>query len=495
MGGFINGRSRLARALSANQPGSSTPHTMVVVPSYSVSDSLLAHYGHRIPALEHRFLTSLLMLPRVPASHILFVTSLHPGPEVLDYYLSLMPPEHRRDAAARIDILEVPDPTPRSVSAKLLDRPDLIAEARELTRGRVAFIEPWNVTKVETKLARRLGMPMNGTAPHLWPLGFKSNGRRIMRSAGVPLPLGHEDVQSVDGIVAAALAIREQRPEAAGVVVKTDNSGTGDGNRTIRFTPTDTTEDLRAAVESFDPLFLADVPLGVVVEELVVGTEVTSPSVQVDIAPGGHVEVLSTHEQMLGGDSGQVYLGCEFPADPDYGYKLAAYGRAVGRILADQGALGRLCVDFVAARSGSGRWRVYGLEINLRKSGTTHPYSVLRHLAPGRYDSRTGRWVTEDGEERCYRATDNLVDPAWHGRPAEEVIHAIRSAGLDFDPQTRTGVVLHMFCGLSIDGRLGLTALGTSSEHAAQIYDAAVLALSVRAVSAGATATDAATST
>ena len=81
MGGFVNSRSRLARALSANQPGSSTPHTMVVVPSYSVGDSLLAHYGHRIPALEHRFLTSLLMLPRVAASHILFVTSLHPGPE------------------------------------------------------------------------------------------------------------------------------------------------------------------------------------------------------------------------------------------------------------------------------------------------------------------------------------------------------------------------------------------------------------------------------
>ena len=248
-------------------------------------------------------------------------------------------------------------------------------------------------------------------------------------------------------------------------------------------------------MESFEPWFLADVPLGVVVEELVVGTEVTSPSVQIDIAPGGHVEVLSTHEQMMGGDNGQVYLGCEFPADPGYGYKLAAYGRAVGRVLADRGALGRLCVDFVAARSGSGRWRVYGLEINLRKSGTTHPFSVLRHLAPGRYDSRTGRWVTEDGEERCYRATDNLVDPAWHGRPAEEVIHAIRSAGLDFDPQTRTGVVLHMFCGLSIDGRLGLTAVGTSPEHATELYDAAVTALSVRAVSAGATVTDAATST
>ena len=488
MGRFGYSRSRLAHALSANQPGSGTPHTVVVLPSYSVSDSLLAHYGHRIPALEHRFLTSLLMLPRLAHSHILFVTSLHPGPDVLDYYLSLMPPQHRLDAASRIDILEIPDPSPRSVSAKLLDRPDLIAEIRERTRGRVAHIEPWNVTKIETKLARRLGMPLNGTAPHLWPLGFKSSGRRIMRTAGVPLPLGHEDVRTVDGIVAAALSIREQRPEAAGVVIKTDNSGTGDGNRILRFAPSDTIEDLRGAVESLEPWFLAEIPLGVVVEELVVGTEFTSPSVQIDIAPDGHVEVLSTHEQLLGGDNGQVYLGCAFPADPDYGYKLAAYGQAVGRALAEQGALGRLCVDFAAARSGSGRWRVYGLEINLRKSGTTHPYSVLRNLAPGRYDSHTGRWVGDDGAERCYRATDNLVDPAWHGRTADDVIQAIRSAGLDFDPMSRTGVVLHMFCGLNIDGRLGLTAIGTSPDHAEELYDAAVVALSVRAVSAGAAA-------
>jgi hypothetical protein len=127
---------------------------------------------------------------------------------------------------------------------------------------------------------------------------------------------------------------------------------------------------------------------------------------------------------------------------------------------------------------------VHGLEINLRKSGTSHPYSVLRNLAPGHYDSRTGRWVTDDGEERCYRATDNLVDPDWHGRAAAEVIHAIRTAGLDFDPLTRTGVVLHMFCGLSIDGRLGLTAIGISPEHADELYRAAVAALTARVVSA-----------
>lgn len=478
MAGFFNSRSRLARALAANRPGSSTPHSVVVLPSYSVGDSLLEHYGHRIPSLEHRYLLMMLSLPRISASQIVFVTSLAPTPEVLDYYLSLMPPEHRESAAARFHVIEVPDATHRSVSAKLLDRPDLINEIKDLVRGRVAYIEPWNVTRTETRIARRLGLPLNGTAPHLWPLGFKSSGRRLMRAAGVPLPYGFEDVRSVDGVIDAALAIRRERPDAPGVVVKTDNSGTGDGNRILHFSAGDTACDLRAAVESLEPWYLADLPLGAVVEELVVGSEFTSPSVQVDISPRGRVEVLSTHEQVLGGDNGQVYSGCEFPADQAYGFKLAAYGQAVGHLLAEQGALGRLCVDFAATRSGGGRWRVYGLEINLRKSGTTHPYSALRNLAPGRYDSGTGSWIAEDGARRCYRSTDNLVDPRWLGRPVEEVITAIRSAGLDYDHGAGTGVVLHMFCGLNIDGRLGLTAIGTSPEHAEELYEAAVVALS-----------------
>jgi hypothetical protein len=487
MGGFFEASlfpgsaSRLERARAANQPGSRTPHTVVVLPSYSVGDSLLAHYAHRIPALEHRQLLSLLALPRVPGSQVIFVTSLKPSRRVLDYYLSLVPPEDRRDMRARIRIVEVADATQRSVTAKLLDRPDLIAKIRRMVRDRLAYIDPWNVTPIETELARRLRLPLNGTAPELWPLGFKSSGRKIMRSAGVPVALGHEDVRSVDEVVAAAEDIRRRHPHAAGVVVKSENSGTGDGNRVIRFTPSTTTRDVRASVEALEPWYLEDVMLGCVVEELLSGTEVTTPSVQLDIAPDGGVELLSTHEQVVGGPHGQVYDGCRLPAYRSYGSDLARYGLDVGRALAERGALGRFSVDFVAVRTGSGGWEVFGLEINLRKTGTMHALSVLANLAPGRYDGATARWLTEDGAERCYRSTDNLVDPAWHGRSDEDVITAIRSAGLEFDPGTRTGVVLHMFSGLGIDGRLGLTAIGTSPGHAEQLYEAAAETLAVTA--------------
>jgi len=40
--------------------------------------------------------------------------------------------------------------------------------------------------------------------------------------------------------------------------------------------------------------------------------------VQLRITPLGAVDLLSTHDQLLGGPSGQSYLGCVFPADTGY---------------------------------------------------------------------------------------------------------------------------------------------------------------------------------
>lgn len=476
--------TRLEAARAANRPDSRTPHTVVVLPSYSVNASMLMRYGHRIPALEHRQLLTLLAVPQVPAAQYVFLTCLRPSRQVLDYYLSLVPPEQRHDMRARIRVVEVPDASHRSITAKLLDRPDLVAQVRAMTRHRLAYIEPWNVTELEMELARRLDLPLNGPAADLWPLGFKSNGRRLMRAAGVPLPVGTEEVCSVDDVVAAVAAIRRVRPEAAAVVVKTDDGATGNGNRTVRFGGQATEREVRVAVESLGASYLAELAAGGVVEELVAGTRFSSPSVQVDLTPGGDVQVLSTHEQLFDGEDDQVYFGCRFPADPGYSPELARYGAAVGRALAEHGAVGRFGVDFAAVQGPSGAWRLYGLEINLRKSGTNHPLLVLQSMVPGRHDARSGRWVSEDGSPRSYVSTDNLVDPTWRGRSAATAIRAIRKAGVEFDRQTRTGVVLHMFSGLDIDGRIGLTAIGRSGPDADLLYDAAVAALSAPDVAA-----------
>lgn len=474
----LDSLSRLARARGAHREGSQVPHTVVVLPSYGVSESQLARYAHLIPALEHRQMLLLLNLARVPGARMVFVTSLRPEPEVTDYYLGLLPEEQRESVKARARLIEVPDRSPRSITAKLLDRPDLVDEIRRTVQGGLAYVEPWNVTPVEMELGRRLGMPLNGTAAELWPLGFKSNGRKLMREAGVPLPLGREDVRSVEDVVAAAEGIRAERARAVGAVIKTDNGATGVGNQVLSFAELPGERELRGAVGSLEPRYLLDLARGAVVEELIAGAEVSSPSVQIDLAPGGRVEVIATHDQLLGGASRQEYVGCKFPADPDYRSQITAYGEAVGEVLACRGAVGRFGVDFAGVRSGRAGWELYGLEINLRKTGTMHPLAVLQNLVPGEYDPLGGRWLSREGSQRCYRSTDNMVLPSWHGRRPTDVISLIRSGGLELDRRTGTGVVLHMFSGLDIDGRIGLTAIGVSRTHADALYAAAVAALS-----------------
>src|SRR4028119_1061384 len=84
------------------------------------------------------------------------------------------------------------------------------------------------------------------------------------------------------------------------------------------------------------------------------GEEVRSPSVQCRINPIGEASVVSTHDQVLGGPSGQIFLGSTFPADAAYSRDLKEAGERVGEVLKKRGALGRFAIDFISMRRGGG---------------------------------------------------------------------------------------------------------------------------------------------
>lgn len=477
MGGFERLQGRLGEALEANAAGSRVEHVVVALPSYSMSARLLTRYAPRLPALEHRFLVAALQTARTPGAHVVLVTTTAPSPAVLDYYARLARPDAPEQVRARVSCLVVPDHGPRGVAAKLLDRPDLVTALREHIGGRLAVLEPWNVTAHEVAVALALDVPINGTDPALWHLGFKSAGRRLFRRAGVPVPEGVEDVHDGAEVATAVARLRRVRPRLHGVVVKVDDSGSGDGNWVVatrdgsgRRLPV---QWLRShALDGAPPWVSTDLASGGVVEEMVAGLQVTSPSAQADILPDGRLRLLSTHEQVLGGDNGQEFTGCRFPADPAYAADVARHLDDAAGLLSDAGALGRVAVDFVAARRRPG-WALYALDLNLRKGGTTAPFAALRHLVPGRYDVERGQWFADsDGQPRCYRSSDAVVSSAWHRLDPARAVRAVADAGLAFDHAPGTGVILHMLSGLDLDGRVGVTAIGRSVTEAEQLYAA-----------------------
>lgn len=479
-------RERLVEAWSADLPGSETPHVVVALPSYSVDRALYEHYGDRVPPLENRYLYVLLRASD-PATRIIYLSSLPVRTEVLEGYLDLVDAPSRLAVLKRGRVVTPEDLSRRSLAEKLLDRGERIDEIRRLIGGQPALIEAWNVTEAEAELAVAVGAPINGAHPRHRRLATKSNGRRLLREAGVPVPKGVEDVGTSRDVVHAVSALQIQQRDLDAVVIKLDDSVAGDGNIVVPAAALSGTSDgvlptpeAEAAVDQLLPeWYKASLAQGGVVEERIHGHDFRSPSAQAGITPTGEVMVLATHEQRLGGPNQQVYEGCTFPADPEYAPLLGAYTQQVGRRLADAGVVGRFGVDFVACRRPSGTWQVYGLEINLRKGGTTHTFGISRLLRGGAYQASTGVFMSARGRPTYYGATDNLIDGAWIGRSPEDVRSVIADAGLGFDRRTESGIVPHLLDCLLVDGRMGYTAIADDPSSVSDLEQQLAAALRV----------------
>jgi hypothetical protein len=172
--------------------------------------------------------------------------------------------------------------------------------------------------------------------------------------------------------------------------------------------------------------------MGSIVEEWIAGPGARSPSVQLRITPLGALEVISTHDQILGGPSGQIFQACTFPADSAYARDIQVLALRVGEVLRTKGVLGRFGVDFVSVPIDGG-WRHHAIEINLRKGGTTHTYQMLQFLTQGHYDPERAEFVTPSGETRCYYATDNLVNAQYRRLTPDDLVEVTDRHDLHFD--------------------------------------------------------------
>ncbi len=451
--------------------------TVVVLPSLSFPVAELRKIVG-IGYYEERLLFLLLLLRR-PGVRIVYLTSMPVDEAVVGYYLSFLPDP--AGARERLHMLDTGDPRPRALTAKLLDRPDLLDQVRGLAGGpSQAFVLPFNVTRYEQELAERVGLPLYGPPAALAGLGSKTGSRRVARLAGVPVLRGDEDLRSVDEVQAAARRLRERASPPQAVVIKLNDGFSGQGNAVV---------DLRhlngslleapvvfCAEEESWPSFAAKIAEGgAVVEELLAVPGMRSPSVQLRILPGGVPLVLSTHSQVLGGPNCQVYLGCRFPSNPAYRAEIRAAAERVARVLAARGVIGYFGVDFFVVPDGD-RHRVYLAEINLRVGGTTHPFGMAALATEGRYDEASGHLVAAGGA-KSYLATDNLKSPRLVGRRPADVIEEVARRGLAYDHTRRTGTTLHLLGALPEHGKMGVTCIGDTLEHAEQLYDEVVGAL------------------
>ena len=202
---------------------------------------------------------------------------------------------------------------------------------------------------------------------------------------------------------------------------------------------------------------------------------------QARIDPAGEINMISTHDQILGGPSGQVFLGSKFPAADDYRREIQESGRSVAKVLRDRGVLGRFGVDFVSVREGA-EWKHYAIEVNLRKGGTTHTFMMLQFLTDGTYDEETGLFLTAAGQPRYYYASDNLKNPNYRKLTPADLIDIVVDDGLHFHGATQQGVMFHLIGAISEFGKLGVVCVGDSPATAKQLYKDTVAVLDQEAL-------------
>ena len=323
----------------------------------------------------------------------------------------------------------------------------------------------------------------------LLPLGSKSGSRTLFREAGVAMPPGFENLRDEAAVADALARLKAEHPRLRRAVVKLNEGFSGEGNAILCFDDAPDRADLTAWTTAQLPRLAFEAQamtwdayrakikeMGAIVEAFIEGADKRSPSAQYRIDPLGRVDVISTHDQVLGGNSNQIFLGCRFPADEAYRLTIQEEGMKAARLLADRGVLGRFGVDFISVPDGAG-WRHYGIEINLRKGGTTHPFLMLQFLTAGAYDPATGIYRTPAGQPCYYHASDNLEALHYRGLTPGDLIDIAVINGLHFHGATQQGVVFHLIGALSEFGKLGLVCVGDTQQHAARLYQETVAIL------------------
>ena len=478
-------------------PDRNASRTVVIVPSLSVDQEVLmrvqgfTHY-------EERMLCLLLLL-RMPRTRVVVVTSQPIPPTIIDYYLQLLPGVPRDHALRRLTLLACHDSAPKALTEKILERPRMLRRIREaIATTENAHMTCFNVSELERSLAVRLGIPIYGCDPDLLHIGSKSGSREIFREAGLPLADGFENLEDPDAVIEALCKLKERNPGLRRAVVKLNEGFSGEGNAILRLDDAPTGDGLKGWMRDRLPQlefaakgmewddFAAKIrEMGGIVEEFIEGDGKRTPSAQFRVDPTGGLDTISTHDQVVDEESGQVFLGCRFPADPSYRLAIQELGRKAGEVMAKRGVLGRFAVDFISVPDGDG-WQHYAVEINLRKGGTTHPFLMLQFLTDGAYDAETGLYRTLAGTPRHYYASDNLQSERYRGLLPEDLIDIAVENGLHFDGARQEGVVFHMIGALSEFGKLGVVCVAGSPEAAEALYAETVAALDREAGHSGA---------
>lgn len=435
------------------------------------------------------------------------ITSKPVAPAVIGYYLGLKGARGQalKQLIDKTCVLTANGESSDSLSLKVLGNRHLLGVLQTLTdTNEVQIICHSGSENIDSFAVGNVGYYHDECDSELLHLGTKTGNRKVFEDAKVQYPAGvphptddgdlvnHEGfLMSREALVAALARQIERKGFVKDWIIKLNEGVAGRGNALLALRDSTASlkgDALKQAIDSdlatqltpFDTKinaaqFLAKIPeTGVIGELFVKGELPQSPSYQGFIDASGEVITVSTHEQIL---DGQTYKGCKFPADAALRDRLISEGEKIGIALSDAGAKGHFGVDFLATtqeqsaadgvKAGEqSATALYAIEINLRNTGTSYPFTTVTRLTDGTQSSEGDCIVTKQGNRRFYTALDYVVTDKLKGVSPEKFVKAVKKTDIHWDDETEKGVVFHLFGLLAENGRVGATAIAESPEAA-----------------------------
>uniref|UniRef100_A0A7S1KU23 ATP-grasp domain-containing protein n=1 Tax=Percolomonas cosmopolitus TaxID=63605 RepID=A0A7S1KU23_9EUKA len=497
---------------------SSSFHTIIVVPSQNLDSDL-----NKVPGASHyeeRLLFNLILL-REPKYRIIYVTSMPIDQSIIEYYWDLISAgtdsvsqshstQKFADVKSRLFLFNCLDDRPTTLTRKILSRPKLVKRIKAVIQNQnkdEACMSVYIASPLEQQLADKLGVTLlAGHVERHQYFGSKFGCKTLFTKVGIPTPPFTAQAFSVDQLAREIEKLIEQYPEAQKLVVKLNEGFSGQGNAILdveqlrqdmgmipREGGSSAVEqnELSTVIKEYLPQmrfqgnqghmswenYKAKIEENGALAELWVESteEPACPSCQAICDSTGDVQILSTHEQQLGGADNQQYVGCLFPASTAYRNKITEYTQTIGEYLEQQGIVGHFGVDYMIFKDDKSPqgWNITAIELNLRILGTTHPNMLCNLLTSSNYDTQKGISITRDThEEKCYVASDNIHMKEVAGLLPQDLREYETCEGsLHFCPKTRTGVVFHLLGTSSEIGKIGATAIANSTQEAQDLYE------------------------
>lgn len=470
--------------------------TFVVLSGYN-SDKANLKQIQDLNRFEERMFFFLFLL-KYKRTKIIYVTSPKFNIKLFDYYIGLTADNEseKRDMLKRLRHIEVKNKKGLSLSERLLNDQSALDEIqRSITNQDTAVLRCYNPTNIERDLSLKLQIPLFASLEKFDFVGTKSGSRKVFEYTGQTVVPGYSNIKSSEELFRKIATLLCKYPLQPKLIVKLNSGAAGRGNAifdVLKFAKANSLNFLKSCriskvetivsknIDKFLELqnsnnsvtkYLSNFDkLGGIVELFLEAKYKNSPSVQVHITASGKVEILSTHEQILGGENKQKYLGCKFPAEASYRRVLTSSVRKIADWMKEKGMMGYFGIDFIALKkSKDEKWKVYPTEINLRKAGTTHPFRTAYFLTRSKYNN-------SQGTLRCgktpiyYYAKDYVESTSYKELCPDKLLEIVSSNKINFNENTNRGVVISMPGGIKKYGRFGAICIGHSRDEAAEYY-------------------------